>query len=124
MKCQRGRFGQTPNGVERNCPQRHEIRIKDDCTMKISEGYIPFMGHQTYYRIAGEANPEKAPLLLLHGGLDDVVPVSDSREAAGRYRSCELEILEGETHHFDRKQALMKEIIREWLHRQLRERPQ
>ena len=36
--------------------------------MKISEGYIPFMGHQTYYRIAGEANPEKAPLLLLHGG--------------------------------------------------------
>ena len=36
--------------------------------MKISEGYIPFMGHQTYYRIVGEANPEKAPLLLLHGG--------------------------------------------------------
>ena len=36
--------------------------------MKISEGYIPFMGHQTYYRIAGEANPDKVPLLLLHGG--------------------------------------------------------
>lgn len=36
--------------------------------MKISEGYIPFMGHHTYYRIVGEANPEKTPLLLLHGG--------------------------------------------------------
>lgn len=36
--------------------------------MKITEGYIPFMGYQTYYRIVGEANPQKAPLLLLHGG--------------------------------------------------------
>jgi proline iminopeptidase len=34
---------------------------------KITEGYMPFMGHQTYYRIVGEAS-EKAPLLLLHGG--------------------------------------------------------
>ena len=36
--------------------------------MKITEGTIPFMGYQTYYRIVGEANPEKAPLLMLHGG--------------------------------------------------------
>ncbi len=36
--------------------------------MKITEGYIPFMGYRTYYRIVGEANPKKAPLLLLHGG--------------------------------------------------------
>ena len=34
---------------------------------KITEGYMPFMGHQTYYRIVGEES-EKAPLLLLHGG--------------------------------------------------------
>ena len=34
---------------------------------KISEGYMPFMGYQTYYRVVGEAT-EKAPLLLLHGG--------------------------------------------------------
>ena len=33
----------------------------------ITEGYMPFMGYQTYYRIVGEAS-EKAPLLLLHGG--------------------------------------------------------
>ncbi len=36
--------------------------------MYITEGYMPFMGFKTYYRIAGEPNPEKKPLLLLHGG--------------------------------------------------------
>ena len=34
---------------------------------KITEGYMPFMGYQIYYRIVGEET-EKAPLLLLHGG--------------------------------------------------------
>lgn len=34
---------------------------------KVTEGYMPFMGYQTYYRIVGEATG-KAPLLLLHGG--------------------------------------------------------
>jgi pimeloyl-ACP methyl ester carboxylesterase len=34
---------------------------------KITEGYMPFMGYLTYYRIVGEATG-KAPLLLLHGG--------------------------------------------------------
>ncbi len=34
---------------------------------RITEGYMPFMGYQTYYRIVGEPS-EKAPLLLLHGG--------------------------------------------------------
>ena len=36
--------------------------------MKIVEGYMPFMGFQTYYRIAGDPNPEKIPLVLIHGG--------------------------------------------------------
>ena len=30
--------------------------------MKITEGYMPFLGHQTYYRIAGECRDGKAPL--------------------------------------------------------------
>ena len=34
---------------------------------KVIEGYMPFMGYQTYYRVVGEAS-EKASLLLLHGG--------------------------------------------------------
>lgn len=36
--------------------------------MKITEGYMPFQGYQTYYRIIGEAKNKTAPLLLLHGG--------------------------------------------------------
>jgi proline iminopeptidase len=36
--------------------------------VKIEEGYMPFHGFQTYYRIVGEPNPDKAPLLLIHGG--------------------------------------------------------
>ncbi|MFT9363407.1 MAG: proline iminopeptidase-family hydrolase [Liquorilactobacillus nagelii] len=36
--------------------------------MKIQEGYMPFHQYQTYFRIVGEANQDKAPLLLTHGG--------------------------------------------------------
>ena len=36
--------------------------------MTVREGYIPYLGYQTYYRIAGEPDSRKTPLLLLHGG--------------------------------------------------------
>ena len=36
--------------------------------MKITEGYMPFEGFETYYRIVGERSEGKAPLVLLHGG--------------------------------------------------------
>lgn len=36
--------------------------------MKITEGYMPFKGFKTYYRVVGEATEGKAPLVLLHGG--------------------------------------------------------
>ncbi len=36
--------------------------------MKITEGYMPFRGYETYYRIVGDLNSGKAPLVLLHGG--------------------------------------------------------
>lgn len=55
------------------------------------------------------------PVLLLHGELDDVVPPEDSREAARRYRSCRLEIIPGETHHFDRAPETMRALIRDFL---------
>ncbi len=34
----------------------------------ITEGYMPFKGYQTYYRIAGDLSSPKTPLVLLHGG--------------------------------------------------------
>lgn len=36
--------------------------------MKITEGYMPFEGSKTYYRIVGESTEGKKPLVLLHGG--------------------------------------------------------
>lgn len=36
--------------------------------MIIQEGYMPYLGYQTYYRVVGEATEGKAPLVLLHGG--------------------------------------------------------
>lgn len=36
--------------------------------MKITEGYMPFKGYQTYYRIVGECREGKKPLILMHGG--------------------------------------------------------
>lgn len=35
---------------------------------KIQEGYMPYLGYKTYYRIVGETTGNKKPLLLLHGG--------------------------------------------------------
>ncbi len=36
--------------------------------MKTTEGYMPYLGYQTYYRIVGENRDNQAPILLLHGG--------------------------------------------------------
>ena len=36
--------------------------------MEIKEGYMPFMGYQTYYRIVGKTEEGKNPIILLHGG--------------------------------------------------------
>ncbi len=55
------------------------------------------------------------PVLLLHGEADDVVPLWDAAAAAERYRNCTLELIPGETHHFDRAPDRMKTLIRDWL---------
>ena len=33
-----------------------------------TDGYVPFRGYQTYYKIFGKPSRKKAPLLVLHGG--------------------------------------------------------
>ena len=36
---------------------------------KVTEGYMPFLGYETYYRVVGERKENgKAPLICLHGG--------------------------------------------------------
>ncbi|MCL2549254.1 MAG: alpha/beta fold hydrolase, partial [Symbiobacteriaceae bacterium] len=36
--------------------------------MEIREGFMPFLGYQTYYCIIGDLKSGKTPLLALHGG--------------------------------------------------------
>lgn len=36
--------------------------------MKVNDGYMPFKGYKTYYRIVGENKDRRKPILLLHGG--------------------------------------------------------
>ena len=38
-------------------------------TLPVKEGFIPFAGYRTWYRVVGEGEePGKLPLLCLHGG--------------------------------------------------------
>ena len=74
-----------------------------------------------YIRVAQTIHAEDAidrfhgPVLILHGGDDDVVPVSCSEDAAKRYRNCELAVIPGENHSFEFRQDQMRELIRNWL---------
>ena len=36
--------------------------------MKIREGYMDFKGLKTYWRVAGESDGIKKPIIFLHGG--------------------------------------------------------
>ncbi len=54
-------------------------------------------------------------VLLIHGDADDTVPIQESIRAARMYPKCRLEILPGETHHFDQNPERMKAVIRDWL---------
>ena len=60
----------------------------------------------------------KGPVLILHGDQDDTVPAEDSRRMADRYENCELAVIAGETHHFDRHPGQMTDIIRNWMLKQ------
>ena len=53
-----------------------------------------------------------------HGDEDDTVPLADSAAYAQRYARCDLQVLSGESHHFDRKPEQMRTILREWMKKQ------
>ena len=36
--------------------------------MPVIEGFMPYLGFKTYFRIVGKGNEAKAPLVVLHGG--------------------------------------------------------
>lgn len=60
----------------------------------------------------------KVPVLVVHGGADDVVPVDHARRIAERSRSAELRIIEGAPHQLRRVDEAV-EVAAEWLGRVL-----
>ena len=66
-------------------------------------------------RVEDAADQFRNPVLILHGDEDDTVPLADSKRMAQLYRNCELAVIAGETHHFDRHPDRMQETIRTWL---------
>ena len=76
-----------------------------------------------YIRVAQTVHAEEAmdrfrgPVMILQGDEDDVVPAEGSAEAAQRYPDCELELIRGETHHFDRHPEEMIRLIRSFCER-------
>ena len=80
-----------------------------------------------YIRVAQTIRAEKTaerfrgPVLIIHGDEDAVVPAEDSRRMAVRYADCELDVVRGETHHFDRHPEEMQALIRNFMNR-IRER--
>ncbi len=61
----------------------------------------------------------RGPVLILHGDQDDTVPLQDSILAQKQYQNCDLQIIQGETHHFDHCTEQMKEYIYRWLKEQV-----
>ena len=56
--------------------------------MRAQEGRIPFRDYQTWYRIVGAGeDPEKLPVVLLHGGpgsAHDYIEPSEALAGTGR----------------------------------------
>ena len=74
-----------------------------------------------YLRVAQTIRAEDAiarfnnPVFLLQGTADDLVPCEAIIQAAKLYKNCQLELLSGETHHFDRCPEQMESLICSWL---------
>jgi proline-specific peptidases, Bacillus coagulans-type subfamily len=87
--------------------------------MKIIEGYMPFEGFKTYYRIVGECEEGKKPLLLLHGGpgsTHNYLEVLDKVAETGRQVimydqiGCGKSFIEGHSELFN-AEIWLKELI-------------
>ena len=55
------------------------------------------------------------PVLLIHGEMDETIPVQASVDAAERYQNAQLVIIPGETHCYDCHLDEVQAAIRKWM---------
>ncbi len=55
------------------------------------------------------------PVLLIHGEMDETIPVQASVDAAKRYQNAQLVIIPGETHCYDCHLDEVQAAIRQWM---------
>ena len=94
--------------------------------MKLIDGYMPFNGYKTYYRIVGENKNGCKPILLLHGGpgsTHNYFEVLDRLSEDGRQVisydqiGCGNSFVEGHPELWNEKTWLEELIsLREYLH--------
>ena len=74
-----------------------------------------------YVRVAQTIHVEDAidrytgPVLIVHGDLDEAVPVEYGIRAAERYRDCRLVIIRGDTHCYSNHLEQVLDAVREWM---------
>ena len=55
------------------------------------------------------------PVLLIHGDADEAVPVQYGIEAAKAYKHCDLVLIPGDDHCYNRHLDQVTDAVREWL---------
>ena len=79
-----------------------------------------------YIRAAQTIHVEEAidrypgPVLIVHGGADETIPLRCAAEAAARYRNAKLAIIPKDTHCYDYHLDEAVEAVRVWMREQLR----
>ena len=87
----------------------------------VMPGDMPLDGN--YFRVAQLLPVDEAirmyrgPVLIVHSDTDEAVPVSFAIDAAAKYNNCELKIIEGDTHCYDRKIDEVTETVVDFLKR-------
>ena len=76
-----------------------------------------------YVRVAQTIHVEEAidryggPVLIVHGDEDEAVPVEYGVRAAERYKNCDLVLIPGDTHCYDRHLDQVLDAVRDWMRR-------
>ncbi len=74
---------------------------------KLKYSFFEDFKNNNGYEVAGKI---KIPTLIVHGGDDEIVPVSQSKKTARLIENCKLEVIKGADHGYTKKEDFEKMI--------------